>query len=132
LASFARRKSGSGRVADFHASLRRAATRVYSIASCTGGRRAAGRRHPYYVRHTYASFRIAEQRLSLQEIAEELGHSLEVLAEHYAHVISEYAGKGKIDPERLIREARKQVARGAISRRTGRHMDAKAVTKRSE
>ena len=34
--AFARRKSGSRRVADFHAPLRRAATRVYSIASCTG------------------------------------------------------------------------------------------------
>jgi integrase len=87
---------------------------------------------PYYLRHTYASLRIAEQRLSLQEIAEELGHSLEVLAEHYAHVISEYAGKGKIDPENLIREARKQVARGDVSRRTGRQMDAKPVTKRRE
>jgi integrase len=29
---------------------------------------------PYYLRHTYATLRIAEQRLSLQEIAEELGH----------------------------------------------------------
>jgi integrase len=80
---------------------------------------------PYYLRHTYASLRIAEQRLSLQEIAEELGHSLEVLAEHYAHVISEYAGKGRIDPEKLIREARKRVARGDVSEhdpsRSARH-----------
>jgi hypothetical protein len=81
-------------------------------------------------RHTYASLRIAEQRLSLQEIAEELGHSLEVLAEDYADVISEYAGKGRIDPERLIREARKRVARGDVSRRTGRQTDAKSVAKR--
>lgn len=79
---------------------------------------------PYYLRHTYASLRIAEQRLSLQEIAEELGHSLEVLATHYAHVISEYAGKGKIDPEKLIREARERVAGGDVSRRTRRQMDA--------
>jgi integrase len=87
---------------------------------------------PYYLRHTYASLRIAEQRLSLQEIAEELGHSLEVLAEHYAHVISDYAGKGRIDPEKLIREARKRVARGDVSGRTGRQMDAKSVTTRRE
>jgi hypothetical protein len=73
---------------------------------------------------TYASLRIAEQRLSLQEIAEELGHSLEVLATHYAHVISEYARKGRIDPEKLIREARKRVAGGDVSRRTRRQMDA--------
>ena len=87
---------------------------------------------PYYLRHTYASLRIAEQRLSLQEIAEELGHSLEVLAEHYAHVISEYAGKGKIDPEKLIREARKRVSSGDVSRRTGRQMDARSDENRSE
>lgn len=83
---------------------------------------------PYYLRHTYASLRIAEQRLSLQEIAEELGHSLEVLAEHYAHVISEYAGKGKIDPEKLVRDARKRVARGDVSRPTGRQTDAKLAS----
>jgi integrase len=79
---------------------------------------------PYYLRHTYASLRIAEQRLSLQEIAEELGHSLEVLAEHYAHVISEYAGKGKIDPEKLIQEARRGVAAGDTSRRPEPQSDA--------
>lgn len=79
---------------------------------------------PYYLRHTYASLRTAEQRLSLQEIAEELGHSLEVLAAHYAHVISEYAGRGKIDPKKLIREARKRVAGGDVSRRTRHQMDA--------
>ena len=87
---------------------------------------------PYYLRHTYASLRIAEQRLSLQEIAEELGHSLEVLADHYAHVISEYAGKGKIVPERLIREARKRVAGGDVMRRAGRQTDAKSANVRSE
>jgi hypothetical protein len=68
----------------------------------------------------------------LQEIAEELGHSLEVLADHYAHVISEYAGKGKIDPETLIREARKRAAGGDVSRRTGRQMDAKSANNGGE
>jgi integrase len=87
---------------------------------------------PYYLRHTYASLRIAEQRLSLQEVAEELGHSLEVLADHYAHVISEYAGKGKIDPEKLIREARKRSACGDVSRRTGRQTDAKSANNGGE
>jgi len=67
---------------------------------------------PYYLRHTYASLRIAEQRLSLQEIAEEMGHSLQVLAETYAHVISEYAGQGPIDPEKLIAAARATVEIG--------------------
>ena len=55
-----------------------------------------------------------------------------MLAEHYAHVISEYAGKGKIDPEKLIREARKRVGGGDISRRPGRQMDARSAENRSE
>jgi len=61
---------------------------------------------PYFLRHTYASLRLAEQRLSLQEIAEEMGHTVEVLARTYAHVIAEYRGQGPIDPEALIRRAR--------------------------
>jgi hypothetical protein len=87
---------------------------------------------PYYLRRTYASLRIAERRLSLQEIAEELGHSLEILAEHHAHVISQYAGKGKLDPEKLIREARN--ASCAATYRGGRDakMDAKSATNRGE
>ena len=70
---------------------------------------------PYSLRHTYASLRIAEQRLSLKEIAAEMGHSLQVLAETYAHVISEYAGGGAIDPEQLIKEARARVATGEVT-----------------
>jgi hypothetical protein len=50
-----------------------------------------------------------------------------VLADHYAHVISEYAGKGKIVPERLIRESRKRVAGGDVTRRAGRQTDAESV-----
>jgi integrase len=61
---------------------------------------------PYFLRHTYASLRLAEQRLSLQEIAEEMGHTVEVLARTYAHVIAEYRGQGPIDPDALIRKAR--------------------------
>ena len=55
---------------------------------------------PYFLRHTYASLRLAEQRLSLQEIAEEMGHTVEVLARTYAHVISEYRGRGPDRPRR--------------------------------
>jgi len=61
---------------------------------------------PYFLRHTYASLRLAEQRLSLQEIANELGHSLEVLSRSYAHVISDLRGQGPVNPEKLVREAR--------------------------
>jgi hypothetical protein len=60
------------------------------------------------MRHTYASLRLAEQRLSLQEIAEEMGHTVEVLARTYAHVIAEYRGQGPIDPDALINKARRK------------------------
>ena len=79
-----------------------------ALGPFTEAARAIGRPDitPYFLRHTYASLRIAEQRLSLQEIADEMGHSVQVLAEHYAHVISEYAGAGAIDPDAMIARAR--------------------------
>jgi integrase len=63
---------------------------------------------PYFLRHTYASLRLAEQHLSLQEIAEETDHTVEVLARTYAHVISEYRGRGPIAPDVLITRARRR------------------------
>ena len=71
---------------------------------------AAGIPHavPYDLRHTYASLRLAEQRLSLQELAEEMGHGVQVLAETYAHVIADLRGVGPIDPGALIDAARRR------------------------
>ena len=63
---------------------------------------------PYALRHTWASLRLAEQRLSLKEIADEMGHSVDVLASHYSHVISDLRGQGPVDPDQLIRVARHQ------------------------
>lgn len=57
---------------------------------------AAGRlgiARPYDLRHSYASLRFAE-RANPAEIAEEMGHSLEVLFSTYAHVITELKGIG--------------------------------------
>jgi integrase len=76
---------------------------IFAAAATAIGRSDAT---PYFLRHTYASLRLAEQRLSLQEIAEEMGHTVEVLARTYAHVIAEYRGQGPIDPEALINKAR--------------------------
>jgi integrase len=70
---------------------------IFAAAAISIGRPDAT---PYFLRHTYASLRLAEQRLSLQEIAEEMGHTVEVLARTYAHVIAEYRGQGPIDPRR--------------------------------
>jgi integrase len=76
---------------------------IFAAAAIAIGRSDAT---PYFLRHTYASLRLAEQRLSLQEIAEEMGHTVEVLARTYAHVIAEYRGQGPVDPEALINKAR--------------------------
>jgi integrase len=71
---------------------------------------AAGVPHavPYDLRHTCASLRLAEQRLSLQELAEEMGHGVQVLAETYAHVIADLRGVGPIDPDALIDAVRRR------------------------
>lgn len=61
---------------------------------------------PYWLRHTYASLRLAEQRLSLHEISAELGHSVEVLARTYSHVIADLKGQGPVDANQLIEDAR--------------------------
>jgi hypothetical protein len=36
-----------------------------------------------------------------------MGHTVEVLARTYAHVIAEYRGQGPIDPEALVKRARR-------------------------
>jgi hypothetical protein len=41
-----------------------------------------------------------------QEIAEEMGHTAEVLGRTYAHVIVEYRGQGLIGHDALIQRAR--------------------------
>ena len=59
---------------------------------------------PYDLRHSYASLRFAE-RANPAEIADEMGHSLEVLFNTYAHVIAELKGAGPVTAEALILEA---------------------------
>jgi integrase len=71
----------------------------------------------YWLRHTSVSLRIAEQTMSLAEIAAEAGHTVEELAETYAHVISEYRGQGPINPDQLIRQAREQIVSEVASAR---------------
>ena len=82
----------------------RRAAGLFNAAATSIGRPQAT---PYFLRHTYASLRLAEQRLSLQEIAEEMGHTVEVLARTHAHVMSEHRGRGPIAPDALITRARR-------------------------
>lgn len=62
-------------------------------------------RRPYDLRHTWASLLIQEGRLTLVEIAEQMGHSTQTLLSTYAHVIAELSGDQR-PVEDLIREAR--------------------------
>lgn len=58
---------------------------------------------PYGLRHAAISLLIQEGNLSLTQIAERHGTSLEMISRHYAHIISGYA-KGKIDLEAEFRK----------------------------
>jgi integrase len=69
---------------------------------------------PYDLRHSFASLLIHEGR-PLMEIADQLGHSVETLLRHYAHLIAEMAGQPPIPAERAIAKARAR-ARPGMSR----------------
>ena len=60
---------------------------------------------PNKLRHVHASLLIKEGRLDLREIAERMGHSVEVLERRYAHEIREYRGR-RIDVASEVAAAR--------------------------
>jgi integrase len=60
---------------------------------------------PYDLRHSFASLLIHENRLTIVEIAQELGHSPTMTLSTYAHVIRELSGEA-ISAEEQIRVAR--------------------------
>jgi hypothetical protein len=61
---------------------------------------------PYELRHTWASLLIQEGKLTLIEIAAQMGHSVQTLLNNYAHVIAELSGTHR-PVEELIREAKR-------------------------
>lgn len=63
---------------------------------------------PYDLRHTWTSLRIAEKKLSVAEIAEQLGDKASTMLDTYAHVIHEWRGRGSLNIEKEIRAARKR------------------------
>jgi integrase len=75
-----------------------------------------GRRYvgavPYDLRHSFASLLIHEGKLSIVEIANQLGHSTETLLRVYSHVIAEMQGKPRLPAETAIERARAKVHRG--------------------
>jgi integrase len=66
-------------------------------------------KRPYDLRHMWASLRIAEQRLSIAEIAEQLGDKTLTVLDTYTHVINEWRGRKPPNVEAEIRRARKRI-----------------------
>lgn len=68
---------------------------------------------PYQLRHSYASLLIHEGRLSVREIADELGHSIQTLLTTYTHIINELRDAPKVPAVDEIEKARAEIARTA-------------------
>ena len=67
---------------------------------------------PYHLRHAFASLLIHEGRLSVVEIAAQLGHNPTVCLDTYAHVMAEQAGGDRVSAEEQIKLAREALAEG--------------------
>jgi len=77
--------------------------RVFEAAAKASGLDAV---RPYDLRHSFASLLIHEGRLSIVEIAQQLGHNPTTCLSTYAHVIAELRGAEKVSAEEQIRAAR--------------------------
>jgi integrase len=65
---------------------------------------------PYDLRHAFASLLIHEGRMSVVEIAAQLGHNPTVCLDTYAHVMAEQAGGERVGAVAQIEQAREAVA----------------------
>ena len=66
---------------------------------------------PYDLRHAFASLLIHEGRLSVVEIATQLGHNPTVCLDTYAHVMAEQDGGERVGAEEQIAAARRALER---------------------
>ncbi len=74
------------------------------------------RPRPYDLRHAFVSLRVLESHMSLDEIAQQAGHSVETLLRVYRHVVDEFRGRTMPSMEQAILEARRSAV--AVSYRT--------------
>jgi integrase len=81
--------------------------RVYKPVAAEAGIDGA---RPYDLRHAFASLLIHEGRLSVVEIAAQLGHNPTVCLDTYAHVMAEQAGGERIGAAEQIALARTSLA----------------------
>jgi len=72
-----------------------------------------GRPRPYDLRHSFASLMVREQRTSVVELAEQLGHAPTMTLNTYAHVFAEHRRAKPVEANEWIRRARAQVASSA-------------------
>lgn len=66
-----------------------------------------GQPRPYDLRHSFASLLISEQRVSIVDLADQLGHAPTMTLDTYSHVMREHRGAPTRDAEGWIREARR-------------------------
>jgi integrase len=85
---------------------KRWARRAFRRAATAGGWPDAT---PNKLRHLHASLLIKEGRLDAREIAERMGHSVEILERRYAHEIREYRGR-RVNIGREVRRARSRAS----------------------
>ncbi len=69
------------------------------------------RPRPYDLRHSFASLLIREQRTSIVEFAQQLGHAPTMTLNTYAHVVAEHRRAEPVDVADWIRRARETATR---------------------
>jgi integrase len=80
-------------------------------------------RRPYDLRHSLASLLFAEQK-NPAEIAEHMGHSIQMLLSTYVHVIEELRGRERISASDEVRAARASIAYGDVAQKLPADHDA--------
>lgn len=64
---------------------------------------------PYDLRHTWASLLVAEKRMSIAEVAEQLGDKTSTVLDVYTHTMRDWRHRRSINIEKEIRQARRRV-----------------------
>ncbi|MFL5846330.1 MAG: tyrosine-type recombinase/integrase [Solirubrobacteraceae bacterium] len=82
--------------------------RMFAPAAQAAG---LGSPRPYDLRHSFASLLIREQRTSIVELAEQLGHAPTMTLNTYAHVFAEHRRAEPVDVAEWIARARRDAAR---------------------
>lgn len=68
---------------------------------------------PYDLRHTWASLLIAERRLSIADVAEQLGDKASTVLDIYTHTMRDWRDRDAVSIEAEIMRARREVGRAS-------------------